>query len=117
MARPRADAHPWTLRLLEKIKDGEWYDYRDVLIEVSELVPPGMAWRKAEYYREYHYRSRGKEPSDRKYGDRNDTIKTGQRLIVGKSITDLRRRGRIEVEYDEASNSKRKTPKRIRRLV
>lgn len=115
MARPRQDASPWTLALLKLLEDGEWRDYRDVLREVSPLVPPAVAFRKAEYFREYHYKSKGEEVRERSHGDRNDTIKTGQRYIVGRTIAALRRHGRIEVEYAEGTG-KRKRPQRVRRV-
>lgn len=114
-------AHPWTVRLLEILDGGttlpgDWRDYQDILDEVAPLVPDDIAWKKAEWYREYHYKKSGKPVKPRRYGDSADTIKTGQRFIVAKSIQDLRRHGRVEVEY-ASDTAKRKKPLRIRRLV
>lgn len=111
-ARPRIDANPWTLKILEVIEDGEWWDYDKVLSIVTPLVPPGMAWRHAESTRAARYKSLGRPVAERTRGSREDTIKTGQRAFVRNSINALYANGRIIVEYGD--QPKRKRPLRIR---
>lgn len=107
--------HPWSKRLVEVLRDGEWHDYGDVVKEASQEVPDELAYNKAEYYREYHYRRRGLEPASRRYGDKDDTIRTGQRFIVSKAIQQLKRRGEVEVLYEQDSSGRtRKRPSKIR---
>ena len=118
MARPRQDAFPWTLKVLEILEDGEWHNYKDILSIAAPLVPPAVAWRKAEANRETHYRRAGREVKDRQKGERNDTIKTGQRTYVNTAIRGLARRTRdrgdprVEVEYNDSPQRPR--PLRVR---
>lgn len=105
----------WTVRLLKHLADGEWHPYEEIMDEISPTIPPGTAFRCAEYYRSYYYKKAGREVSDRKYGHTTDTIKTGQRLLLGRSIQGLNRKGRLEVEYDE-TNPKRKRPIKVRKV-
>lgn len=114
MPRQRTE-HAWTLRVIEAISDGEWHAYEDVVKEAMAEVPEQPAFDKAEWYREYHYRKKGKEPAARRYGDREDTIRTGQRFIVSRSIQSLRRRRLVEVQYEDKGGV-RKRPTAIRSI-
>lgn len=106
--------HPWTQAILSLLDDGEWHDYRETVRVASACVPEEQAFAKAEYYRQYHYTRRGAMVADRRYGDREDTVKTGQRFIVSKSLQSLAKRGKIELSYDEADTRTRKRPVSVR---
>lgn len=114
LTRPRQASHPWTIKLHELLDDGSWRDYKETLCEIALMVPEDVAFSKGEYYRQYHYKARGREAEARKNGCREDTIRTGQKLIAARAVQALRKRGVIEVEYDDA-NPQRKRPSRIRR--
>lgn len=105
---------PWKQALLEALEGGDWHPYNDVLSAVAPTVPPDMAFQKAEYYRQYHYRKKGKQPSDRQHGTNLDTVKTGQRFIVSRTIQNLKRRGLVEVEGKTLPGGTRQRPYRIR---
>lgn len=104
---------PYKAAILDALKDKEWHDYGDILEEVGQLVDPDVAYSKAEYYRAYHYKRSGKNLQDRVHGAKEDTVKTGQRLVVSKCIQTLRRNQKVEVEFDDA-NPKRRRPVRIK---
>lgn len=108
-------AHPWTEKILEILSDGEWHNYKDVRDQAARLVPPGIAFRKAEANRVRHYQRQGREVMDRKYGSRDDTVLSGQRAFVNKSLTSLIRRGRVEVEYGTQPTRKRAEKIRLAR--
>jgi hypothetical protein len=86
-----------------------------VVKQAGSEVPEKMAYDKAEYYREYHYRRRGLEPAPRRYGDREDTVRTGRRFIVSKAVNLLVKNGRVEVMYENSERS-RKRPHKIRKI-
>lgn len=111
---PRQSAHPWTLKILEILADKEWHNYESVMKEAAPLVPPGMGWRQAEENRVAYYSKRKVPIGERVRGDRNDTIKTGQRFYVSKGIKSLRSSGRIEVEYGDQAVKKRPTRLRLK---
>lgn len=111
---PRQTAHPWTLKILEILANKEWHDYEAVMEEAAPLVPPGMAWRQAEENRVTYYSRRRVPTGERVRGDRNDTIKTGQRYYVSRGIRSLRTSGRIEVEYGGQAVKKRPTRLRLK---
>lgn len=105
-------AHPWTEKILEILSDGEWHDYKDVRDSAARLVPPGVAFRQAEANRVRHYQRQGREVVERKYGSREDTVLSGQRAFVNKSLTNLIRRGRVEAVY--GAQPRRKRAEKIR---
>jgi len=109
----RKTANPWTLKVLDILQDGEWHNFDEIVSECMPLVPPGVAWRKAEKNRQQHYDRQGRPQQDRHYGDKNTTIQTGQRMLVAIGVRGLARHGRIEVEYQDPS-LKRKRPSRVR---
>lgn len=39
---------PWKARALVILQDGEWHDREDVIRELADMVPPGVAWRHLE---------------------------------------------------------------------
>lgn len=106
-----------TVKLLEILDDGLWHDHSEVLAELSALVPSDEAWKKGEWYREYHYKRSGRPVGERRYGSDTNTIATGQRVIAGKVIENLRRRAQVEVEYGESKpEAKRRRISRIRKI-
>lgn len=109
---PIAKASPWRIRILELLANGDWWEYGLLIREVSPMVPAGMAWRQAETSRARHYIDRGLAVPERTRGSKSDTIITGQRFYIGKAINQLKREGKIEVEY--TNNPKRQRPLRIR---
>lgn len=119
MPRHRADATPWYHRILEVIEDGEWHDVSDIVSLVAPMIPPGMAWRRAEHNRERSYKERGEDVKPRKFGNQLTTIQTGQRQLVIVALNTMKRVGRIEVEYKDVSNTpgkKRLRPQRVRKI-
>lgn len=106
--------HPWTVAVLDHLADGEWHDYIETVLVACEHVPEEQAFEKAEYYRQYHYSKSGRDIPERRYGDRGDSVKTGQRFIVSKCLQSLVSRGIVHVAYDENDNRKRKRPVAVR---
>lgn len=41
-------ATPWSRRALEILQDGEWHDREEIIRELADMVPPGVAWRHLE---------------------------------------------------------------------
>lgn len=114
MPRSRTD-HPWTKRLLDALSDGEWHDYREMVREASQEVPEELAEERANYYRNYHYKRIGLSPADRRYGGREETIKTGQRFVVSKIIQALAKSQVVQIQYDSQTTGRtRKRPQKIR---
>lgn len=109
-----ASSAPWTVAVTELLSDGLWHDYKTVVSEVAPIVPPGPAWRYAEKRRLDEYKKRGTEPGDRKFGDKNSTIRSGQKYYVRNSIGKLKVRNIVEIEYDPNPLLKYKKPIRIR---
>lgn len=116
MARPRRTAHPWTLRILEILaeREGEWFDYEEIVALTAPMVPPGMAWRAAEQRRALHYKRQGLAIAERQHGGRADTIKTGQRSYIRIAINGLATHNRVEVMYGD--QPKRPRPIKVRLL-
>lgn len=112
MARPRKDADPWYLEILNIISDGAWHDVNDVVSRVSPMIPPGTALRNAENNRARFYKLRGEEVRPRKHGNTMTAVQAGQRHILIETIARLRKHGRCEVEY--ITKGKRIYPSRIR---
>lgn len=112
----RPDLRPWTAALLDALgEEGEWMFYQDALDLAMPLVPEEQAFEVAEKYRSYYYSKQGLPLPERKYGEREDTIKTGRKAVVSKAIQDLRRSGRIQV-LSEPSDLKRQRILQIRRF-
>lgn len=105
----------WTEELLGVLAGGVWRTYEEVLDETMSSVPEELALRVAERYRSYHYKRSGRDVSTRKYGEVSDSIKTGRKTIISRAIQDMKRSGRVELEYHE-SELKRKRIKRLRRM-
>lgn len=110
----RKDATIWYLRLMEILSDGEWHYYEDLVKECAPLVPPGQAWRAAEKNRVKYYVRAGKPVEPRHYGDRNNTILSGQRSVIQGTLVTIRKMRASETEYATIPNSKRQKPTRIR---
>lgn len=108
----KSNIHPWTTKIVDVLQDGEWHPYEEVMEATSFLVPPGMAWRKAEESRLRHYTKTGQPPGERVRGNRSDTIRSGQRYYINHALKALRKSNRIEVEY--GTQEVRKRPTRIR---
>lgn len=103
----RVRTHPWTTLVFELLQDGEWHEFTAVRDQAAMLVPSHTAFHAAEARRARHYKQQNREVQDRQYGSREDTILSGQRAFVTKSIQEMRRNGRIEVEYGEQPQRKR----------
>lgn len=97
---------PWTARALEILADGAWHPIAVVIDAAAKTVPPGRAFRMAEYQRNQPAR-RPDGPGARVRGGRDTSIRTGAHETARKAVLDLRRRGRIERDGDRI----RLTPK------
>lgn len=105
------------VKLIEILDDGLWHEHGEVMSSLAALVPSEEAWKKGEWYREYHYKRSGRPVGERRFGTEANTIASGQRVIAGKVIENLRRRGQIEVEYDQSRpDAKRRRISRIRKI-
>lgn len=109
-----AKASVWHRKLLDILSDGEWHDYEQLIQECAPMVPPGLAWRKAEQNRLKYYEREKREAEPRHYGDRTNTILTGQRAVIQRALVNIRKQRRMDTEYQDIPNSKRLRPTRIR---
>lgn len=107
---------PWCQPLFDVLADGEWHDYETVMNLVGAFVPHDLAWEKGEYYRTYHYVRRGEPVKPRADGDDAATVRSGQRIVVARTIRLLVTRRRIIVESRQ-QGPRRKTPTRLRMPV
>lgn len=41
----------WTAAVYDLLKDGKWHVREDIIRKVMPMIPPGVAWRKAEHDR------------------------------------------------------------------
>jgi len=89
---------PWKTALVEALSDGEWHNYKQIVQDISSSVPPDMGFNKGEYYRQYHYRKKGQEPPKRRYGTDTDTMRTGQRVVLSRTIQNLCHSHVIEIQ-------------------
>lgn len=103
----------WIHEVLRCLRDDEWHDYEEILDKAGEMVPAGVAIQKAEWYRSYHHKRERKETPDRR-DSQEAAIRTGRRLVVSKSIQQMKKAGRVELEYELGSGSKRRKPVKIR---
>lgn len=104
---------PWCLALFELLDDGDWHDWETVMKEVGPAVPDELAFEKGEYYRAYYYRRRGETVRPRLLGGKAATIRSGQRLVLTRTIRLLETRRRVILEFEE-QGPRRKKPVRLR---
>lgn len=80
----------WRKRVQALLEDGEWHEQEPVVRDAMRFVPPGPAYRHAEYAR-----TRGND-APRQRGDQSDAIAAGQRQMTMQSIHAAVRNGKIE---------------------
>ena len=90
---------PWALRATEILADGEWHDGLTIMREMSKLIPPGIAVRRAERNREYLSARRHDGPEERiVQRSQSELIRFGKRSIVTSYIVERRRFGSWEID-------------------
>lgn len=84
---PSGKKSPMRVRAEELLSDGEWHNFERVVSQVSRLVPPGQAARRAEIMRQYGGKARG--PARRVVPRELDhQIRSGARAIVKDILRD-----------------------------
>lgn len=107
---------PWCEPLFDLLSDGEWHDYETVMNLIGSFVPDDLAFEKGEYYRAYHYLRRKEPVKPRQAGGDAATVRTGQRIVLARTIRLLVARRRIVVESVQ-QGPRRKSPTRLRMPV
>lgn len=96
----------WRKRINEILADGEWHDREEVVQDAMRLVPPGVAFRRGEYYRVKALRKQyGKEAAQeraRQKGDDRDAILAGKRALVAEALQGSLASGAIEKRKDKS---------------
>lgn len=116
MGRPSKFDEPWCQPLFILLGDGEWHDYDTMMNQIGPHVPDDTAFEKGEYYRTYHYVRRGLPPKPRQDGGNSATIRTGQRIVIARTIRLLQARQRVFVESIQ-QGPRRRRPVRVRMVV
>lgn len=88
----------WTRRALDELADGDWHPYADIVATAATTVPPGRAYRSAEYNRQHP--TRRSAPGPRVRGDADTAIATGARETARRAILQLIRRGTVQRDGD-----------------
>lgn len=107
---------PWCEHLFKVLGDGEWHGYEALMEEVGPFVPDDLAFEKGEYYRVYHFHRRGEVPKPRQRGGFAATVRTGQRIVLARTIRLLVAHQRVLLESEE-QGPRRRRPIRLRMPV
>jgi hypothetical protein len=103
---------PWSGLIRQILLDGEWHDRMTVVRTAAALVPPSVAYRKAEKHRLASSTQRGTPPvPERVRGDTHDAVKVGSRHVVTDNLWSMYQNG--AVERDLENDRIRATPKAI----
>jgi hypothetical protein len=93
---------PQTMKLLSLLEDGNWHEREDLIVATIPVVPPGIAYRRAEKNRSYNLTHREGEPNGIrprvKQTDASFIIATGARAAATESLASLQANGRVEKE-------------------
>ena len=100
--------NPLTQAVLDRLSDNQWHDYEDVIRDVEYLIPPGVAYKQAEFNYQVRYpdKERKVEP------DKKSLVRSGQRYLVVRTLISLRSTGKVEVLY--SNEQTRRKPKSVR---
>src|SRR4051812_31363778 len=103
VAELRKDASPWVRHALYLLRDGEWHDFAPFMTELAKMVPPGMAFRRAEKERSVRKGS----PTQRSRPLTTEQILMyGARAEVRTALRGMIAIGRIEYEYENSSSKR-----------
>lgn len=92
---------PWTLRIVNMLREQGPLPFEKVVAEGMALVPPGRAYRLAERNRQKVYRSLGR-PTERIYNKDDDKIiRSGARHLVVQSISPKIKEGKLVKYWDD----------------
>lgn len=97
--RVPANRSMWFDRAVELLKDGEWHDYKEILTEVSKVVPPNIAYRHQEKRRRIANKGRDVGPRTRNK-DEALLIAMGRADLVRVML----RANSFEIQRDEQGN-------------
>jgi hypothetical protein len=86
----------WTELVVDRLADGEWHNWADLVFEASRQVPPGRAMRTALGDRIEDARSWDAHRQDR-------AVSRGQWTTAADAVRGLVRRGRVEQRGDGLS--------------
>jgi hypothetical protein len=78
------------------LADGQWHDRQELLDAARTVVPPAVAYRRAEAHR---MAERG-QPIERIHGDEHQAIKTGKNQVASAILYSLVRSGTVKREGD-----------------
>lgn len=73
---------PHGRRVRELLSDGEWHPLEEVYRVAGPVIPPGQAYRRAEYNRVRQLQQRSIPPKPRVKGTREMAINSGRRNLV-----------------------------------
>lgn len=109
---------PWTDAILDYLEDREWCEYEVLYKGIEQSIPESLAFSKGETYRTYHFKKVGAEIKERNGTNAHQkAVSSGKRLIFARTIYNMRKNGRIAVEYPmNNDNRKRQQPSKIRRI-
>lgn len=83
-----------TRRAVELLDDGQWHDYEAVRAQMMKLIPPGIAWRKAEQIRLAGERQRRREGAPEMANPRRTTreiqVESGRKHMVSQMLENSR---------------------------
>lgn len=89
----------WGRRLDAVLADGEWHRFEDVVLDVMEAVPPGVAYRAGERQRTKS-RSGRRGETVRQLGDRPRAVAAGKRHVARHALTGRISKGTVERDGD-----------------
>jgi len=81
---------PARLAVDQVIADGDWHDREELIAAAMAVIPPAVAYRRAEVNRTR------KTTGLRSRGGRDDAVRAGSRDLARRLIDEAVRRGSIE---------------------